>query len=533
MDRKLSRDELIQDIRQLNEILETAHPDPYINSGGKIAYHRRLQELIRAIPIVGMTKEDFFYHIQPFIAKLEDAHTGFYQDELLHNEENPGGIPLYFSPVDDILYVSAVSQKEYLNLIGLKLVSVEGIQFEELIKRMKNLSGFDNLSNLLGKLGRFGILYFRDDLMKLIPEWKDENQIKVTLLSPDDSTKEYLFSTLKNVQYPLFQLESKILLPNSDRSLVYHFIDENKKIALLKIGDMVAYREAHELFLEIGLRDFIEAAKKEYEKINGKSAPEELKEVIPGLPSATKLFTSLFIEMKEAETDYLMVDLRNCRGGQDYIIHFLLYFLVGFEKAVGLTQQRSDVLKLSEFLNNSVEKGINLEEISYYKQVPITINDYYFGNDKSFIFQSKTEGSQLESFVNAFKKMPSFYKEFQTRKFESYYLPRKIIVLCSDVTHSSGFDLMINLNRIGAVNVGVPSGQSGNHFGNIRMFELSNSKIKGKVATRFFIAFPEKPMKHLTHYLDYQLTYEKLATLNFDENAAVLYALELMEKKKI
>lgn len=435
--------------------------------------------------------------------------------------------------MDDILYVCAVCQKEYLNLIGLKLVSVEGIHIEELIKRMKNLSGIDNYSNLLGKLGRFGILFFRDDLMKLIPEWKDVNQIKITLLSPNDNKNECVFSTLNKVQYPLLQLESKITVPNSEISIAYHFIDENKKIALLKIDDMVTYREAHELFLEIGLRDFVEAAKKEYEKINGKSAPEEMKEVIPGLPSATELFTSLFIEMKEAETEYLMVDLRNCRGGQDYIIQFLLYFLVGFEKAVGLTQQRSDVLKLSEFLNNTVKKGINLEKISYYKQVPLTINDYHFGNDKSFIFQSKKEEPQLDSFANAFKKMPSFYKEFQTRKFESYYLPGKIIVLCSDVTHSSGFDLMINLNRIGAVNVGVPSGQSGNHFGNMRMFELSNSKIKGKVATRFFIAFPDKPMKHLTHYPDYQLTYEKLVSLNFDENAAVLYALELIEKKKI
>ncbi|HUU78456.1 MAG TPA: hypothetical protein VMX55_08915 [candidate division Zixibacteria bacterium] len=533
MDGKLSREELIQDVRQLNEILEIAHPDPYINGGGKIAYHRRLQELIRDIPIDGMTKEDFFYHVQPFIAKLEDAHTGFNQDELLHNKENPGGIPLYFTPVEDILYVSAVCQKEHLNLIGLKLVSVEGIPFEELIKRMKNLSGFDNLSNLLGKLGRFGILYFRDDLLKLIPEWKDKNQIKITLLASDGNKKECVFSTMKNVQYPLFQLESKISLPDSDRSLAYNFIDKSRKIAILRIDDMITYREAHELFLEIGLKEFVEAAKKEFEKNNKKNAPKEMKDVIPGLPSATELFTSLFLEMKEAETDYLMVDVRNCRGGQDYIIQFLLYFLVGFEKAVELTQQRSDVLKLSEFLNKTVEKGINLEEISYYNQVPLTINDYYFGNDKSFTFQSKKEESQFESFATAFKKMPSFYKEFQTRKFESYYLPSKIIVLCSDITHSSGFDLMINLNRIGAVNVGVPSGQSGNHFGNIRMFELSNSKIKGKVATRFFIAFPEKPLKHLTHYPDFQLTYEKLVSLTFDENAAVLYALELIEKKKI
>ena len=92
---------------------------------------------------------------------------------------------------------------------------------------------------------------------------------------------------------------------------------------------------------------------------------------------------------------------------------------------------------------------------------------------------------------------------------------------------------MLNLNRIGAVNVGVASGQSGNGFGNIRLFELNNSKIKGKVATRFFIAFPDQPMKHLTYEPDFKITYEKMTSYNFDENSILLYALELITEKKI
>ena len=537
MNDKLSRTALIQDVRQFNNIFETAHPDPYINGGGKIAYHRRLQELIRDIPIDGITKESFFYRIQSFAAKIVDAHTGFIKDETSRDKEKPGGVPLYFAPVEDILYVDAVCQKKHLNLIGLKLVSVEGISYEELINRMKNLSGFDNLSNLLYKLGRFGMLYFRDGLKELIPEWNDENQIKVTLLSPDGLEKEFLFSTKKGVVYPLFRLESNITIPNSDMRLAYHFIDKDGKIAYLKIGDMITFREAHELFLEIGLKDFLEYAKEEYEKIHEKSAPEEMKDLVPGLPSATELFTFLIKDMKEAETEYLMVDLRHCRGGQDYIIQFLLYFLVGFERAVELTQRRSSILKLSEFFKTTTPgQQTNLKDIPYYDQVPLTIKDYVFSDDRSFVYQGRDEDFLLhtcEWFTEDFKKMPSFNKEFRTRAFEAHYMPKKIIVLCSDVTHSSGYDLMRNLNRIGAVNIGVPSGQSGNHYGNTRMFELSNSKIKGKVATRFFIDAPDKPMKQLTLYPDYPLTYEKLASLNFDENAAVLYALDLIKEKKV
>jgi len=51
---------LIQDARQLAQILDLTHADPHIRGGGKIAFHGRLQEIIRAIPQEGMS-DDFVY----------------------------------------------------------------------------------------------------------------------------------------------------------------------------------------------------------------------------------------------------------------------------------------------------------------------------------------------------------------------------------------------------------------------------------------------------------------------------------------
>jgi hypothetical protein len=530
--KKITREKLIQDIRQLNDILEDAHPDPYINGGGKIAYHRRLQEVIANIPEDGMTAVDFFYHINPFVAKIEDAHTGLIQSKLSRDEENPGGLPLYFSPVEDFLFVSAVTSKDQLRFIGAKLISVEGVPLIDLISRMKNHHGFDNLSNLLGNLGRFGMLFFKDNLQKLIPEWSNATEITVELKLSNGKKETIKFKPAKNVVNPLLTNESTITLPDSDKNLNYHFIDDKKNIAFLKIADMITFREAHELFLEIGLTEFHELLKKLYVKYKDENIPEKLEDVIKGLPSATELFTSLFREMKEAKTEFLLVDVSKCQGGQDYIILFLLYFLVGFKKGVELIQTRSNVLKLSKLLDEKTKDGLDLESVSYYDKVPLIINDYLFSSDKSFS-QCMDDSGEIESYAQSMKQMPSFYKEFTKREFESYYIPNNILVLVSDITHSSGFDLMLNLNRIGAVNVGVASGQSGNHFGNIRQFELNNSKIKGKVATRFFIAFPDKPMKHLTHEPDFKITYEKLMEYNFDVNSILLYALDLIKEKKI
>lgn len=529
---KISREKLIQDIRQLNDILEDAHPDPYINGGGKIAYHRRLQELIQQLPVGGLTKEEFFFHINPFIAKLEDAHTRLLIDKELQDKENPGGIPLYFIPIEEILIVSAVVQKEDLQLIGAKLVAVEGIAFIALIDRMKNLRGFDNLSNLLGHLGRFGMLYYQNSLRKLIPEWSNDSNITITLALSDGSEKELQMKPIAGIQYPLLTNANATSLPNSDKSLTYNFLDTTKKIACLKIDDMITFREAHELFLEIGLTEFHEVLRKVYKKYNEGELPEELPELIKGLPAATEIFTSLFKDMKKSSTEYFIVDVSNCRGGQDYIILFLLYFIIGFEKAVKLIQGRSDVLKLSRTLADSVKDGLDLEKIDYYKQVPLIIGDYYFGNDKTFSL-CKDDTKQKDGYSNSMKQMPSFHKEFSKREFESYYTPKKIIVLSSDITHSSGFDLMLNLKHIGAVTVGVPSGQSGNCFGNIRQYELQHSKIKGQVATRLFIAFPDQPITHLTLKSDFELTYDLAFKYYFDKQSTLLYTLDLIEEKKI
>jgi hypothetical protein len=532
LNKKIARKALIQDIRQLTQILEQAHPDPYINGGGKIAYHRRLQEMILSVPEEGMTREEFFFHISPFLAKIEDAHTGLYSGKELQDRENPGGVPFYFIPIENSLFVGAVTKEELKSFLGAKLLSVENIPFEKMVERIKNLQGFDNMSNLLGNLGRGGMLYFSNSLRRLIPEWKNDKQITVSLELSDGKTVTKDFVTSEKVTYPLFTGESKITLPNPEKCFGYHFLDKEEKIAFLKIDNMMSYREAHELYQSIGFTNFNDAARFLYQRYNTGAVPDDISDVINGLPSATELFTSLLQKMKNSKSDYLIVDLRKCEGGQDYIVLFLLYYIVGFKEAVKFIQSRSNVLKFSQFMNDLTEEGIKLEDIHYYKQVPLEINDYYFGDDKTFTLYQDAS-SQIEDYSKSMEQMPSFYKEFSKRDFEAFYTPNKIIVLSTDATHSSGFDLMLNLKRIGAITVGVASGQSGNCFGNIRMFELNESKIKGKVATRFFIAFPENPKTHLTLEPDFELTYDLYSTYHFDENAILLYALDLIKKKKI
>jgi hypothetical protein len=462
----ISRDALIEDVRELSGILERVHPDPYIRGGGKIAYHRRLQNLIKDIPQEGMTRQDFFYQIQPFVAAIVDGHTNLSTIRTQKERENPGGLPLYFEPIDEKLYVSSVTRQEHMPLVGSLLVSIESIPFIELVDRMKRYVGYENQYGLLGSMGRSGALFNRDSLKRLAPEWIYEEEIRVALRHPDGSEREYLLPAAVNVKYPLLQPASKIKLPDSRRWISYHFLDEERKIVYLRINSMSNYREAHEYWHNVSMTQFKKYTNRVYTLYNGREPPSNIEDVLSGIPSVTELFIEMLTEMREAESEYLIVDLRRCIGGFDAINTFLMYHLVGLDEALSQLIKRIEVRKLSEFLHKTSDEGIKLEDISYSDLVPLNLNDYDFSNDPQFFSDEKRKRDLEDFYLRIFEKTPTFYRVFKTGEYEKIYLPENIFVLCSSSTASSGYDMMINLKGLGAKIVGVPSGQSGNHFGN-------------------------------------------------------------------
>jgi len=234
--------------------------------------------------------------------------------------------------------------------------------------------------------------------------------------------------------------------------------------------------------------------------------------------------------MKEAQTKNLIIDLRLCEGGYDIIIAFILYFLIGFEEFLKLQVKRGETQKLSEFIQKSGEKGLEPESIPYYNEVPLTWNDYSFAFDPQFVNEEKLLEIFRKDFLDDIEKT-SFYKIFKNKKYENYYKPNNIVVLCSSGTTSSAFDLMNNLKKINAIVVGVQSGQIGNNFGNVRRFQLKNSELIGYISTKYFVAFPECSSSESVIKPDYELTYTKLKEYNFDKNAELLYALDILNIK--
>lgn len=150
-DEKISRDLLQADLFQLVNLLETVHPDPYINGGGKIAFHRRFYKLLKKIPPTGMNRDEFFRFIRPFVVAVEDSHTSVGLN--LGTDKYTGGIPLFFSIIEQSLYVYG-APKPYKDLLGARLLSVEGISWDELVKRASVMVSHESDLQLLMFLSR-------------------------------------------------------------------------------------------------------------------------------------------------------------------------------------------------------------------------------------------------------------------------------------------------------------------------------------------------------------------------------------------
>ena len=525
---RLTPSELIQDIRELSDLIESAHPDPYINGGGKVAYHRRLQDLIRSIPETGLTKQEFHAYLEPFVARLGDGHTQLQLDESGRDYGSPGGIPLYFEVVEQQLYVGAVTTSEHLSLIGSILESVEGVSFETLLERESQQRGHDNDHHALSGLARQGALYFRESLRRLVPEWDGREQINVGLRHVSGERREITLHPAKHVEYPLLRKKSELKLPDADRSFAYHFLDDRRELAYLRIDNMTAFRELFEYSRSVSASGWENWARRVYQRTNLDDAPDALEDVIAGIPSATETFRSLFRDMSAARTRVLIVDLQRNFGGNSLMVQIFLYHLVGFDKTVSLLEQTAAIQRLSPFFNGRTESGLDLEAISSASGVPLRIGDYDFSQDSRFMTEKDLESSLRDSYLRMFAQMPTFFSVFESRQDEALYAPETIVVLCGNQTQSSGFDLLTDLYRLGAVIVGVPSSQAGNSFGNVQRFELTHSRLAGYLSTKYFVAYPEQPPVGFTLEPHYLLTYAKLAELAFDPNATLLYALDVL-----
>ncbi len=520
--RVFTRAELLADAEQLAASLEEAHPDPYVNGGGKVAFHRRLDDLLGGIPAGGMTKEQFYRRLLPFVAALRDGHTAVLAPEP-DGAPRPG-LPIAFRIVEESLVVAGTPPAGAVasggrsagadDLLGAVLVSVEGIPMPDLVARQNALRGIENASGTLALLSR-GLKSARR-LATLVPEWRDETRIRAAFRLASGETREVSFEPGPPAASAA---GSRVELPDTTKSdVAWRFLDGAGKTAILEITDMSGYREACEAWLASGMSQAPEFVHAAYAKFHAGAVPKDMAAVLAGIPAATEVFTDLVTAMARRKTQSLIVDVRDNGGGHDLMVPMLVAFLFGRDAM--MTYDQGYVITKYSPLFFRMYTAIRLEDINRGRDLPLSADGYDFAEERG-------RGRRRDAEVLAdLKKVPTFYRPFE--KGLPTYRPPKLVVLSSSLTYSAGYSMVAALERLGATVVGTPSAQAGNAFVDSLLFRLQNTQLDCAVSFKQNVTYPDDAAKGRCLVPHVLLTYDKLAELHFDPNAEVLLALETL-----
>jgi hypothetical protein len=521
-----SQEKLREDARQLAETLEKVHPDPYINGGGKIAFHRRFQNVLNSIDNDGMTREQFRSLLLPFVAALGDSHTGILSGQQEGAQGH--GLPFKFQVVEKMLYVAAVQKKEHKPLIGATLVAVQGISCQELLQRQSRLRGIENL---YGKLVFLSInLSRKNGLSSLIPEWNPVDPITVDLQKKNREIDQIRIKFPSEPTDDWILPHTQINRPSTSQTdMAFNFFDANKKTALLVIDNMMRYREGCESWFASGHAQALAMSQVAYQHFHKKAPPDSKEDLLAAIPSATETFLALVQEMKRATAENLIIDLRKNTGGNSGMREILIYFLFGKEALASLNEGY-DIKKYSDLYFQTYASD-SLEQINADQAVPLTENDYDFLAERQFLEEKGRSQNLFRVKEDFLKQMSTFWEVYKAGKYHKpFFTPKKIVVLCSPWTFSSGFNMLTALYDMGTTIVGTPSAQPGNNFGDSLLFRLNNTGIQCFVSFKRIITFPDDEEKGHILRPHYEMTYDNLVSYNFDPNAQILWAVEILSK---
>ena len=158
----------------------------------------------------------------------------------------------------------------------------------------------------------------------------------------------------------------------------------------------------------------------------------------------------------------------------------------------------------------------------------LKVNDYWF--EELYRNNDKKDSIELYREVdNFYQKIPTFYNEYKSNKYSKYYCPKKVFILCSPQTYSSGCTMMMHLHEFGATLVGTPSSQAGNNPGWILNYTLDNTGLQGWVACKYYISFSER-FQNGVYMPDHLFTYDDLLKYDFDPNAEILVTMDLINE---
>lgn len=506
---RYSHDELVEDVRTLAETLIDTHPDPYTGHGGRVQFHRRLEELVQSIPEDGESIERFNRRVQRFTARVRDGHTKVVTPDTL-NDDVAGRFPFGFRVIGTTLYIDAVYDEAKTDVLGGRLVAVNGVPVADLRERQAVLESADNVYGDLVKMsntleGETTIIEYLLNASTRTPT--------LTVEAPAGQTKERTIEPIE-ADESVETLDTAIRQPETNGEPAYRFLDDDRSTALLVLPDCHSHREVHEMAVSVGgkMKEFYDTPGA-YRRLVGEPVPEDIDDVLEGLPAATDILTDLVEEMADADTETLVVDTRDNNGGSSLIANLLTYVLYGLD---GVAETESEQFSLPK------DSALYRQQYGDDGHIDKTENPagFDFGSYFDYVEDAEPDPELLDSLSG---KSATFAAEVESGEHAGYYCPDTVIVVTSAETFSAGVEPGIMLSKLGAAVVGVPSMQSPNGPRDTLFDELPNTGLELRTSYRHHEFLPGETGDVFEP--DVELTPERFEAFDRSTDAGVQLAL--------
>ncbi len=510
----LSRNDMAADLERLVHYLTTAHPDPYRGFGGPVPFYRAVARLEADLP-ARAARDAFLARLRPLVAGVRDGHTTIRGPNA--PETSPGRVWLDFGIVEHTVYVRTVYAAEDARLLGGRLLAIADQPVRAVADRVAGTVGCDNAIDILRHL----VELFQDPALAraVLPDGR-VNPLSLTCERADGARETVSAPWCSEAPGEPVSPPSTLALPPWGASRIeWGFLDSTGRIACLRVGTLMRYREAAETWRHTGYRRALDDW---YREVYGPDAPLQEAEVDPfiaSLPAATDLLAALADALHARQAEWVIVDCSECAGGNSAFASILAWFLFGEDSVLRL-DEGYQIRRYSPLYADNYGSIPDLGALAH--------GGYDFRDEADWhAHQSGPGGTGRDTrheWLEWLSTVPTFERAVRASRRPSIH-PRVVVVTGAE-TYSAGFDVAITLRKLGALHVGVPSAQPPNCFIDALRYTLPHSSLKGHISFKESFALPTESLPDRLLAPEIPLTYAQLKAYDFDPAAGIRLALD-------
>lgn len=527
---QIPTDSIVADFNEFVRLLEETHPDPYTNYGGKPFFRLEAMDTRFGLIEDSVTSSDeLARRITKFLAPLEDGHTnidmGF--SSFFEEREPEMGAPIDFRPISDGVVINSITS-EYKDLLGSRLIAIEGIPLKEICT---NLAEYRTAENEIGRINLFCFIngLSPNELRKAIPDMRQDS-ITFQLQTPEGKQMNLTLPLIdkygsgSNIELSSVELTKPF---PSQGNLSYLFVDDKKNTMYFRSSQIIS-RDALEIMINRGM-DVGQYLKRTYMQFNEDDMPNDVNKALAKIPSFSDEFGKMLHVMKKSKSKNLIIDLRGNSGGFTPITLPTLYQLWGDKY---LEEAPRFGIKFIQLFSPLYMKKMNITM----EQLNAEMQDYGFilGDYIATSEGDYSPGEITDEYRDRMiEEMTSSVKDkLMAQHGKPVYTPEHVYVLINPTTYSAAFHYAFFLWKMGATIVGLPSKQAPNTYMEATPFELPRTNLKGNISNSLQLFMPNDDPRAHQFTPDLMPTYEDYKHYNFDMNTELLFLLDYIKNQE-